>query len=125
MLNRKKLHLTFSQKQMLILILSGISAFLVFGTCRNNVTGFNSFLKQSRIIRFSADKKIKEIQKKTEKISIDDTEQMKQIVKEHDAYTSIAFYDGDGNYLCGDFGGVIEEPYNFPMRYINSLFSLQ
>ena len=125
MLNRKKLHLTFSQKQMLILILSGISAFLVFGTCRNNVTGFNSFLKQSRIIRFSADKKIKEIQKKTEKISIDDTEQMKQIVKEHDAYTSIAFYDGGGNYLCGDFGGVIEEPYNFPMRYINSLFSLQ
>ena len=46
-------------------------------------------------------------------------------MKEHDAYTSIAFYDGDGNYLCGDFGGVIEEPYNFPMRYINSLFSLQ
>ena len=125
MLNRKKLHLTFSQKQMLILILSGISAFLVFGTCRNNVTGFNSFLKQSRIIRFSADKKIKEIEKKTENISIDDTEQMKQIVKEHDAYTSIAFYDGDGNYLCGDFGDVIEEPYNFPMRYINSLFSLQ
>ena len=125
MLNRKKLHLTFSQKQMLILILSGISAFLVFGTCRNNVTGFNSFLKQSRIIRFSADKKIKEIEKKTENISIDDKEQMKQIVKEHDAYTSIAFYDEDGNYLCGDFGGVIEEPYNFPMRYINSLFSLQ
>ena len=86
-------------KLFLITCFSGMLGFATYAMMRANSLSYYQFLHHINIIKFDPEAKAKEIQEKAKTISIDDIASIKNLLDQHDQYTSIWLYE----YRSGDY----------------------
>lgn len=121
----KRKNLSLSLKIILLLISSGVLSILCYGVCRYYVTDFYDLMRTMTHKTFNYDQYFDDFKEKVKDINIysedkNEKKKLKQLVKDHDKYTSVFLYDHEtGEYMIGDFGNILDEQINtFPLLSI-------
>ena len=113
-------------KLFLITCFSGMLGFATYAMMRANSLSYYQFLHHINIIKFDPEAKAKEIQEKAKTISIDDIASIKNLLDQHDQYTSMWLYEyRSGDYIEGSFASILEEPYDFAEYLTLKLYYVQ
>lgn len=117
-----KRYVSLASKIVMILIVSSISAVLVYSCFREQISHYYSFVDDIAGITEKRTKFFKDFKKKAKDVNLTDKKKIKKLIKTKDPYLSVYIYDNvDEYYVAGNYATVLTEP----VSMITPLYILQ
>lgn len=117
-----KRYVSLASKIVMILIVSSISAVLVYSCFREQISHYYSFVDDIAGIKEKRTKFFKDFKEKAKDVNLTDKKKIKKLIKTKDPYLSVYIYDNvDEYYVAGNYATVLTEP----VSMITPLYILQ
>ena len=106
-----KRYVSLASKIVMILIVSSISAVLVYSCFREQISHYYSFVDDIAGIKEKRTKFFKDFKEKAKDVNLTDKKKIKKLIKTKDPYLSVYIYDNvDEYYVAGNYATVLTEP---------------
>lgn len=117
-----KRYVSLASKIVMILIVSSISAVLVYSCFREQISHYYSFVDDIAGIKEKRTKFFKDFKEKAKDVNLTDKKKIKKLIKTKDPYLSVYIYDNvDEYYAAGNYATILTEP----VSMITPLYILQ
>ena len=106
-----KRYISLASKIVMILIVSSISAVLVYSCFREQISHYYSFIDNVAGIKEKRTKFFKDFKEKAKDVNLTDKKKIKKLIKTKDPYLSVYIYDDESEYyVAGNYATILTEP---------------
>lgn len=106
-----KRYVSLASKIVMILIVSSLSAVLVYSCFREQISHYYSFVDDIAGIKEKRTKFFNDFKEKAKDVNLTDKKKIKKLIKTKDPYLSVYIYDDESEYyVAGNYATILTEP---------------